>query len=268
MTLLKWLGAAAIVYAGFVALIYVSQRKLMYFPDSTRWAPASLGFAEADEVVLDAADGEKLIAWHVPARGERPVVVYFQGNGGGLNLRVRRFRRITADGTGLIALCYRGYGGSSGYPTEAGLLHDGAAAHAFAAARYPSERIVLWGESLGTGVAVALAAERPVGRILLESPFTSAVDIAAAVYPFVPVRLLMKDQFRSDERIGAVAAPVLVLHGARDRVVPLAYGERLYGLIRAPKRFVRLAGADHNDHDDHGGLEAVRPFIAGGPEAH
>ncbi len=124
---------------------------------------------------------------------------------------------------------------------------------------------MLWGESLGTGVAVALAAQKPVGRVLLKSPFTSAAAVASAAYPFVPVRLLMRDQFRSDERIGAVTAPVLVLHGAQDRVVPFAHGERLYGLIRAPKRLVRLAGADHNDHDQHGGLEAVRGFLDGEP---
>jgi uncharacterized protein len=263
MTIVKWLLAAALVYGGFTALMYLAQRKLMYFPDTTRWAPASVGLTRAEEVVLDTADGEKVIAWHVAPRGEQPVVIYFQGNGGGLNLRAGRFQRLTADGTGLIALCYRGYGGSSGQPTEAGLLLDAAAAYQFATKHYPPDRIVLWGESLGTGVAVALAAERPVGRVLLESPFTSTADIAAAAYPFLPVRLLMQDQFRSDERIAKVTAPVLVLHGARDTVVPIGYGERLYALIRAPKRFVRLPQASHNDHDEYGALEQVRGFIAG-----
>jgi uncharacterized protein len=263
MILLKWLLAAALIYLGFVALLYVAQRKMLYVPDTTRHAPAAAGLPTAQEVVLDTADGEKVVVWHVPAGADKPVIIYFQGNGGGLDLRADRFRRLTADGTGLVALSYRGYGGSTGSPSEAGLLEDAAAAYAFAVARYAPGRIVLWGESLGTGVAVALAAEKPVGRVLLESPFTSAADIAAAAYPFVPVRLLMKDQFRSDERIGAVTAPVLVLHGARDRIVPFAYGERLFGLIRAPKRLVRLPDADHNDHDDHGGLEAVRGFIAG-----
>ena len=263
MILLKWLLAAALIYLGFVALLYAGQRKMLYFPDPTRYAPAATGLPGAEELMLDTADGEKIVAWHVPANADKPVVIYFQGNGGGLNLRARRFRRLTEDGTGLIALSYRGYGGSSGSPSEQGLRQDAAAAYEFAVARYAPERIVLWGESLGTGVAVALAAEQPVGRVLLESPYTSTADLAAAAYPFVPVRLLMKDQFRSDHRIGAVTVPVLVLHGVRDRVVPIAYGERLFGLIRAPKRFVRLPEADHNDHDDHGGFEAVRPFFAG-----
>ena len=267
MTLLKWLFGAAIIYCGLVALMYVAQRKLMYFPDPTRYPPASVGLPEAAEVVLDTADGEKVIAWHVPPRGDKPVVIYFQGNGGGLNLRAGRFRHVVADGLGLIALCYRGFGGSSGAPTEAGLLHDAAAAYAFAAGLYPAQRIVLWGESLGTGVAVALAAEHQVARVLLESPFTSAVDVAAATYGFVPVRWLMKDTFRSDQRVAKISAPVLVVHGSQDTVIPIGYGERLYKLIRAPKGFVRLAGANHNDHDEHGVAEAVRSFLAGAPTA-
>jgi len=263
MTILKWLMAAVLVYVGFVALLYTAQRKLQYLPDTTRFAPAAVGLPEAEEVVLDTADGEKVIAWHAKPRDGKPVIIYFQGNGGGLNLRAWRFHQMVAAGNGLIALCYRGFGGSSGHPTEAGLLQDAAAAYAFATRLYPPERIVLWGESLGTGVAVALAAERPVARVLLESPFTSAVDIARAAYPFVPVRWLMKDQFRSDQRVANISAPVLVLHGVRDTVVPLGYGERLYGLIRAPKRFIRLADANHNDHDQYGAVNLVGPFLAG-----
>jgi fermentation-respiration switch protein FrsA (DUF1100 family) len=249
-------------YAALVALLYLAQRSMMYFPDTGRYAPAAVGLSRAEEVALRASDGEQVLAWHAPAQGDKPVVLYFQGNGGGLNLRADRFRRLTADGTGLLALNYRGYGGSGGSPSEAGLIADGLAAYGFAAARYPAARIALWGESLGTGVAVALAAERPVGRVILESPFTSIADVAASIYWFVPVRLLIKDPFYSDARIAKVTAPVLVLHGARDDVVPIRFGERLYALIRAPKRFVRLADAGHNDHDGYGAVEFVREFLA------
>jgi uncharacterized protein len=203
-----------------------------------------------------------VIVWHVPPRGDQSVILYFHGNGGSLRGRVERFRALTADGSGLVALSYRGYGGSSGRPSESGLLADAGAAYAFALARYPAERLVLWGESLGTGVAVALAADKPVARVILESPFTSAVDIAARRYWFVPVRWLMKDQFRSDLRVGKVAAPVLVLHGERDAVVPIALGERLYALINAPKRFVRFPGAGHNDLGASGAVAAAKAFLA------
>ena len=125
----------------------------------------------------------RLIAWHVPPHGTKPVVVYFHGNAGALDLRAGRFRWLTADGTGLVALSYRGYGGSTGKPTEDGLILDATAAYDFATARYPARRIVLWGESLGTAVAIALAAEREVGGLILDAPFTSIADVGAAAYP-------------------------------------------------------------------------------------
>jgi fermentation-respiration switch protein FrsA (DUF1100 family) len=263
MTLLKGLLGLLAVFGGFVAFMYFTQRSLMYFPETRRTAPADAGFAGAQEVVLDTADGEKVIAWHLPPRGDnKSVILYFHGNGGALQHRVERFRALTGDGTGLIALSYRGYGGSTGSPTEAGLIADATAVHEFAIARYPASRIVLWGESLGTGVAVALAAEREVSRIVLESPFTSAADVGAKAYPFLPVRLLMKDQFRSDERIAKIKVPVLILHGTLDNVVPLTLGERLYALANEPKRLVRFPRGNHNDLDGHGAQAAVREFLA------
>ena len=264
MNTLKWTIIIAVAgYAAIVALMYVTQRSLLYFPDKTRTRPATVGLTQAEEVVLKTADGHEVIAWHVAPREDKPVVLYFQGNGGGLNLRAERFRKLTSDGTGLIALSYRGYGGSSGRPTEAGLIADAMAAYDFAAGRYPADRIVLWGESLGTGVAVALAAERPVARVVLESPFPSIMEVASAIYWFVPVRFLLNDTYRSDQRIAKVTAPVLVVHGARDNIMPIAYGQRLYDLVRAPKRFIRLPDAGHNDHDSHGLPELVRPFVLG-----
>src|SRR5262247_3137376 len=261
MSNLKWFLVYALVgYAAVLGLLYVTQRAMQYFPERFRTAPAVAGLPEAQEIVLDTADGERVIVWHVPPRGDKPVVLYFHGNGGSLRGRVDRFRDLTADGSGLVALSYRGYGGSSGAPTEAGLVNDALAAYAFTRARYPAERIVLWGESLGTGVAVALAAQKPVGHLILQSPFTSAADVGAQRYWFVPVRLLMKDQFHSDLRIGKVTAPVLVLHGERDDVVPIALAERLYSLINAPKRFVRFAQIGHNDFGTQA-VEAAKQFI-------
>jgi fermentation-respiration switch protein FrsA (DUF1100 family) len=262
MTLLKWLLGTLVVCGGFVALMYMTQRSLMYFPERLRTPPAAAGLAAAKEIVLDTADGEKLIAWYVPPRGDMPVVLYFHGNGGSLRYRVERFRALATDGFGLVALSYRGYGGSSGSPTEQGLLLDAAAAYAFAARLYPPERIALWGESLGSGVAIALAGERKVARIVLDAPFTSAADIGARVYWFLPVRLLMKDQFRSDERIRKVKVPVLILHGDRDGVVPIEYGERLFALAGEPKRMLRFPGGGHVDLDDYGALDAVKAFLA------
>jgi uncharacterized protein len=227
--------------------------------------------SEAEAVMLDTADGEQVIVWHVPPHEDHPVFLYLHGNGGSLRWRDERFRALVDDGSGLVALSYRGYGGSSGRPTERGLIADAAAAYAFAIARYPVERIVLWGESLGSAVAIALAAENPVGKLVLEAPFTSAADVGAQHYWFVPVRSLMKDQFRSDLRASKVTAPVLVVHGENDFVVPITLGKRLYGLIQAPKQFVSVAGAGHNDLGARA-VAAAKQFVskqcfADGPSA-
>jgi fermentation-respiration switch protein FrsA (DUF1100 family) len=261
MTALKLLLGVLVAFGGFVALMYVAQRSLMYFPDRHRTPPAAAGLPSAEEAVLDSEGGERVIVWHVPPRGAKPVVIYFHGNGGALYHRADRFRALTANGTGLVALSYRGYGGSTGSPSESGFIADGEAAYRFAVARYPAERVVLFGESLGTGVAVAVAAEHKIGGLILQAPFTSAVDVAALVYWFLPVRFLMKDPFYSDRRIAKVTAPVLILHGARDSIVPIGLGERLYALAGEPKRFVRLREGSHNDLDGHGALTEVRAFL-------
>src|SRR5450631_707674 len=185
MIVLKWLVILAIVgYLGGLAVVFFKQREFIFpIPQTLRTAPEAAGFPEAEEHVLNTADGEKVIIWHVPAQPGHAVVIYFPGNGDFLAGVVGRFRAIAADGTGLVALSYRGYAGSSGQPSEQGLLDDAATAYAFAAARYSPERMVVWGFSLGTGVAVTLAVTQPVGRLILEAPHTSIVDIAGAALP-------------------------------------------------------------------------------------
>jgi uncharacterized protein len=264
MTVLGWIAAIALaLYIAAAAIMYFAQRSLMYFPETIHTTPAAAGLPEAQEVPLTAADGVPIIVWHVPPQGGKPVIIYFHGNGGALKYRVERFRKLIADGIGLVALEYRGYGGLPGNPTEQGLIADAEAAYAFAAARYPAQRIVVWGESLGTGVAVALAADKPVGRVILEAPFTSAVAVGAMHYWYLPVRLLMKDQFRSDERIGKITAPLLILHGVHDRTVPYAMGEHLFELANKPKHIVRFIDGGHEDLDANGALDAVGRFLAG-----
>jgi uncharacterized protein len=264
MLVLTWTAVIALcLYVGLATMIYFAQRSLMYFPDTVHVLPAAAGLPEAEEVPLTAADGVRVAAWHVPPRDGKPVILYLHGNGGALRFRVERFRRLITDGIGLVALEYRGYGGLSGSPSEAGLIADAQAAYRFAVARYPVQQIVLWGESLGSGVAVALAADRPVGRVILEAPFTSAVAVGSRHYWYLPVSLLMKDQFRTDARIGKLTAPLMIMHGVHDRVVPYAMGERLFDLANKPKHFVRFLDGGHEDLDANGALHAVGRFLAG-----
>ncbi|MDE5445281.1 alpha/beta fold hydrolase [Bradyrhizobium sp. CSA207] len=264
MAFVKWI--VLLLVSGYLAgliVLYVRQREMLFpIPTAARTTPAAAGFREADEHVLTSSDGERVIVWHAPAKPGRSVVLYFHGNGDSLAGLVGRFKAITADGTGLVALSYRGYAGSSGAPSEQGLLLDAAAAYAFTSARYAAERIIVWGFSLGTGVAVAAASEHPVGKLILEAPYTSAVDLAASLYRFVPVRLLMRDPFRSDERVARVTVPLLVMHGTNDLVISIVFGERLFALAHEPKQFVRFAGGGHDNLDSFGAIETARRFIA------
>src|SRR6185437_12760125 len=265
MSALKWIVIViALIYLGGLAVLYLKQRALLFpIPPVGRTAPAAAGFPQAEDHVLTTADGEKVIVWHVPAKPGHPVILFVPGNGDFLASLVGRFMAMTSDGAGLVALSYRGYAGSSGSPSEQGLLLDGAAAYAFAIARYEPGRIVAWGFSLGSGVAVAIAAEHPIGKLILEAPYTSAVDIAASLFPFAPVKLMMRDPFHSDRRIGRVRVPLLIMHGDHDPTIPIAFGERLFALAHEPKQFVRFRGAGHDDLDQFGAIETARQFITG-----
>jgi uncharacterized protein len=263
MIIIRWLVIIGMGgYALVVGALYVGQRSLLYHPVATRISPAEAGLPEAQEVVLTTSDGEKLIAWHVPPRGDKPVVIYFHGNAEIVPWRAERHRKTIADRTGLIAVNFRGYGGSTGTPTEDGLHRDALAAYAFATEHYPAGRFALWGHSLGTGVAVWLASEQPVAKLILEAPYSSTADVAASLFPWAPVRWLMKDQLRSDERIGRVHVPLLIMHGALDDAINIKFGERLFALANEPKRFIRYDKGGHIDLDDYGAGDAARKFIA------
>ena len=263
MTVLKSLVVLVSVgyLSGLVVLFFAQRAFIFPIPQTVRTTPQAAGFAEAEEHFLTTADGEKVIIWHVPAKPGHAVVIYFGGNGDFLAGLAGRFRAITSDGTGLVALSYRGYAGSSGRPSEQGLLQDAAAAYAFTSARYGTDRIVVWGFSLGSGVAVALAADQPIGKVILEAPYTSIVDIAGSRFRIVPVRWLIWDRFRSDQRVARVSAPLLIMHGARDATISISFGERLFALAREPKQFVRFPDGDHNNLDDYGAIETARHFI-------
>jgi uncharacterized protein len=263
MTILKWLVALVAVgyLCGLVAL-FVMQRALIFpIPPVGRTTPAVAGFPQAEEHLLATSDGEKVIVWYVPAQPGHPVVLFFHGNGDFLAGRVSRFRGITADGTGLVALSYRGYAGSTGTPSEQGLLNDAEAAYAFTTQRYKPDQIVVWGFSLGTGVAVAIAADHPVSKLILEAPYTSISDVAGSMLRIVPVRWLLRDQFHSDERIARVKVPLLIMHGENDPAISIRFGERLFALADQPKQFVRFPGGGHENLDDFGALPAAHQFI-------
>jgi uncharacterized protein len=261
--LVRLIGFAVLLYAVFVVLLVVMERTFLYPASAERVTAEQASLGDFQDLTLTTADGERLVAWWKPPQPGRAILLYFHGNGGSLSNRRYRARLLTEDGRGLLLVSYRGYSGSTGTPTESGLREDARTAHAWLAKHYRPERIVLYGESLGSGVAVRLASERPVGGLILEAPYTSTADVAKLTYWFVPIGLLMRDQFRSIEAIREVPRPLLVLHGEEDGLIPIRFGEKLYEAAPGPKRFVRLPGVGHLDALERGALGPVRDFLRG-----
>ncbi len=263
---MRWIARIFLVafaaYLGMVALLYVSQRSILY-PASARVTDvAEAGLAGYEDIVIDTEDGERLRGFWKPPEPGRALIIYFHGNGGSLWNRRDRARLLGEDGRGVLLLSYRGYSGSTGSPTEEGLHEDARTAYRFATREHDPSRIVVYGESLGSGVAVRLAAENPVGALVLDAPYTSTASVAAMRYPFVPVGLLMHDQYRSIDIIGRVTAPILIMHGEADRVIPFSQGEALFAAAPDPKGFIRFPGAGHSSLLEEGGIEAVRALLA------
>jgi fermentation-respiration switch protein FrsA (DUF1100 family) len=270
-TLVNVAGMGIALYAVVVGAAWLGQRHLMYVPNPQRVAPLAVGLADVEEKVLEAPDGARLIAWRAPARPGWPTLLYFHGNAGNLAGRADRLRRYQRQGFGVMMLSWRGYGGSTGKPTEANNVADALLAYdVLIASGVRAEDIVLYGESLGSGVAVQLAGLRPVGAVVLDSPYTSIVDVALLTYPYLPVRPLLIDRYESDRHIGKVSAPVLVLHGERDAVIPARMGRELYDKVPGPKELVLFPHGGHVDLDEHGAVEIVAKWVArvlGAPRA-
>jgi hypothetical protein len=263
MPLVLKLALVLVAVYGIVAVAaFIAQRKLMYFPDSTRVPPSSFALTGVEERVLKTPDGETIITWYGPAAADRPTLLYFHGNAGNLANRSERVRKYLARGIGVFILSYRGYSGSTGRPSEPNNVADAKLAYkALIAEGVAPDDIILYGESLGSGVAVQVAAEKPVGGIILDAPYTSIVDVAAGAYPFFPVRPFLFDRYETLKHLSALSAPLLVIHGEEDEVIPVAMGRAVYAAAKAPKEIVTFPGAGHSDHHLFGSGEEVFRWI-------
>ena len=256
------LGVPAAAYLAILGYIYVNQRSLLYAPDMARPVLGDLTALGLREVALTTPDGLRLLAWfRLPAQGQ-PVLVYFHGNGGSIAGRRDRARRFAQAGLGLLMVEYRGYGGNPGSPSESGLYLDAEAAVNFLGKHgFGPSRLVLYGESLGTGVAVHVAAQWPVRAVVLESPYTSVAAAAQYHYPYIPAALLVWDRFDSLASIGAVKSPLLVLSGNRDTIIPPRFSHALFDAANQPKQLFVAPEATHLDLDHYGALDATLAFI-------
>lgn len=267
------------VYTVLVGGLYIVQRELIYLPTRSLASPEISGVPEMKVVRLTTEDGITLTSWYRPAQGGLPTIVYFQGNGGNIAGRGAKARPYLDTGFGLLLVGYRGYGENPGRPSEQGLYADGRAHLDFLEKQgVPPGLWVMYGESLGSGVAVQMAFERagggngtapgpiggspvPVGAVVLESPFSSLGDAAQAHYPFVPARYLIKDRFDSIAKIDKIGSPLFIVNGDLDGVIPPDQGRRLLDAAREPKEGRWIAGAGHNNLYDFGVSKMVIDFI-------
>jgi fermentation-respiration switch protein FrsA (DUF1100 family) len=242
---------AALVYFGLLATVYFNQHRMLYLPNMPARAlvttPASYGLAY-ENVHFDTEDGVSLHAWFMPVPGATRTVLFFHGNAGNISHRLDSLAIFVRLGLQVLIIDYRGYGESSGKPSEAGTYRDATAAWRYLTVTrgVAGKDIVLFGRSLGGAVAVELASRVDAGALMVESSFISVPEMAAKLYPFLPVRSLARLHYPSLERIGAVRCPVLVLHSKNDEIIPFSHGQRLYQAAPQPKAFFVMGGG-HND---------------------
>ena len=252
------------LYLLLLLALYLGQRRLIYAPNPERVAPMSLGLLDVSEVSLKVEPDVRLLAWFGEAKPGHPTILYFHGNGGNLAGRADRIKQFQDGGFGILIMSYRSYSGSSGAPSEEANIRDALHAYDWLGVRgIGADRIVLFGESLGTGVASQVASKRGVAGVILDAPYSSFVDIASFAYPYVPVRLLLQDRYQSDQHIAKIDAPLLIMHGAKDEVIPVSMGKALFMAAIEPKKIIVFPNGGHTDLFDHGAMAEVRAFMEG-----
>jgi hypothetical protein len=257
-------GVLAASYVLIATLLFLLQRRILYHPYRTPPDLAGTGLPDVRQMTVTTADGLALLAWYLPpARDSGRVVLYLHGNAAHIAHRAYRLGPFQRLGWGVLLLEYRGYGGNPGQPSEAGLIIDARAGlAALQEMGFSLSNIVVWGESLGTGPAVQLAVEHKVAAVLLESPYTSVADIARQRYRLFPVDWLLLDRFDSLRKISSVQAPVLVMHGALDQIVPVAMGRAVFAKAPDPKQLWIAPDAGHLDLVEAGAIEVAGQFVA------
>jgi uncharacterized protein len=260
---MELIASLVAIYAVICLAAYFGNHLFMYFPDPTRVAPAKAGLNGVEEVEIAVANDVTLVAWYAPAKEDKPTILYFHGNGANAANRASRIAAMQEDSFGVFYLNNRGYGGSGGRPTEENNVADAIAAYDhLRKVGVPADCMVAYGESLGSGPAVRLAAERPVAAVVLEAPLTSTPDVARSAYFWLPLSLLITDQYHIERNVRSVKAPLLILHGERDAVIPVDMGWRVYRAANEPKQIELFPEGGHLDLFEHGAWERTKAFIA------
>ena len=262
-----------VAYLSLLVLLRLNESRLIYFPGPERrlsTPPAHLGLP-VQRVQFEAEDGIRLVSWVIPAQtdGQGLWLLICHGNAGNLSQfgRPDHYAGLRQLGLNLLAFDYRGYGESEGVPSEEGLYKDASAAYRYLREKLavPPDRILIFGHSLGSAVAVDLAGRVPHAGLIIEGALTSAIERGAELYPYIPVRWIGRSRFSSIEKISRVTVPKLFLHAKGDEVIPIAHGRRLFEAASSPKTFVELNGGhgDAFDNDSAKYFGSIRRFVAG-----
>ena len=254
--------ASLMGYFSLVGGLYVAQRSLLYHPDQTIPLPSDYDVAQMDVVRIKGSDNVELHAWWSPPKKGQSSLVHFHGNAGHIGDRAHKIKDLISKGYGVLLMSYRYNANVAGAPTEAALIADGR--HALKWLESQSilpPNITLYGESLGSGVAVALAAENDIKSLILEAPYSSVAEVAQSTYWFVPAYWLVKDKFNSVERIDDVRAPILIVHGAQDKTIPVKFGEKLFSAAHGGAKFIKVDDAGHANLYDYGMGDIVHDFL-------
>lgn len=250
-------------YAFLVLLLFVTQRNILYHPTALRPKPADFGVPEMRPVDVPTRDGLSLYCWWRPSqRADKATILYLHGNAGHIGDRAFKVRAYLDQGYGVMLVSYRYNAGGGGRPGEEALYEDGRAAYAFAAAQgVPEDKLILYGESLGSGIVSKIAVEKSIAAVVLESPYSSVTDVAQSHYWYTPVRWILMDKFESTGRIADIDAPLLILHGSADDTIPLRFAEKLFAAAEEPKQIQVIQGGGHSDLYDFGAARQVLDFL-------
>ena len=244
------LGFVVIAYAGLILAVYLLQPGLVYYPEIGREFSATPSQFDLDyeDVKLVTTDGITLHGWFVPALQPRGTVLLLHGNAGNISHRLDSLLMFQRLGYSTLIIDYRGYGNSTGKPSEQGTYRDAEAAWDYLTQtrKIPSDTIVLFGESLGGAVAAWLATRHEPAALVIASGFTSVPDLATKFYPYLPVRWLSRYSYNTREYLRSVAAPVFIAHSPDDEIIPFQHGRELYAAAKSPKQFLELSGG-HNE---------------------
>ena len=235
-----------IIYTFVVIFVYSSQRNLLYHPKENNYSGDQL-LVSVEKVKIKTQDKFELISWyHKKNLNKYKTILFLHGNAGSLDNRIHKINHFKNINVNFLIIAWRGFNGNKGKPTEKGLYDDARSAVRWLKSKgVNASDIIIYGESLGTGIATEIAQKKNFAGIILESPFTSMIDAAKDKYPYLPVRFLLKDKYESDKKIKNITSPILIMHGKNDNIVPFYMGKKIYELANEPKY------SYFSEYDDH-----------------